>query len=409
MRYHEGRLIRLGFGVICTAAGLLASTQVVGIATSEGSFRVNGRDALRNANLAAGVSVETQGATANLSLNQGGRVMLASESKARVLNGAISLEAGKCRISSGASLPLQAFDFRVAPAPGTEAVVAVNGPKSISVTALKGQVRVLNGAGALLANVMPGAGLSFADVGEHKGDSRISGVLKYENGRFLLNDEATNVRYEVRGGLASSHAGQRVEASGQIEAQGNTPVLMASAVRLTQGNAFHTAMQIGQAPGMGSHLIITVLDGEGALNNVTSRVAREPVVQVEDENHKKVEGAYVKFTLPATGPGAVGTAGNVITVVTDASGIARLKGLKTNKDAGPWEILVEVAFQGSTAQTVIHQSNTTAVATGAGASGAVIAANTKALIIGVAVAAGLAGTATGFAASAGNGVSSNSP
>ena len=43
------------------------------------------------------------------------------------------------------------------------------------------------------------------------------------------------------------------------------------------------------------NLQITILDGEGALNNIKQRTAREPIVQVTDENHKPVAGAVVQL------------------------------------------------------------------------------------------------------------------
>ena len=36
---------------------------------------------------------------------------------------------------------------------------------------------------------------------------------------------------------------------------------------------------------------IEVVEGDGAINNIRQRTAREPIVQVEDENHKPVAGA----------------------------------------------------------------------------------------------------------------------
>src|SRR6202161_2399484 len=61
----------------------------------------------------------------------------------------------------------------------------------------------------------------------------------------------------------------------------------------------------GQEPAHKLNLVI--VEGEGAINNIRQRTAREPIVQVEDENHKPVAGAAVIFTLP--GQGAGGTFG----------------------------------------------------------------------------------------------------
>ena len=49
-------------------------------------------------------------------------------------------------------------------------------------------------------------------------------------------------------------------------------------------------------------LIINIVEGEGALNNIKQRVNREPIVQVEDENHKPIAGAAVVFFLPTSPP-----------------------------------------------------------------------------------------------------------
>ena len=43
-------------------------------------------------------------------------------------------------------------------------------------------------------------------------------------------------------------------------------------------------------------LRIVILEGEDVSNNIKERTAREPIVQVEDENHKPVAGAAVLFT-----------------------------------------------------------------------------------------------------------------
>ncbi len=50
-------------------------------------------------------------------------------------------------------------------------------------------------------------------------------------------------------------------------------------------------------------LNIVIIEGEGAINNIKQRTAREPVVQVEDENHKPVAGAAVIFALSDQGAG----------------------------------------------------------------------------------------------------------
>ncbi len=56
-------------------------------------------------------------------------------------------------------------------------------------------------------------------------------------------------------------------------------------------------------------LFITILDGEDAVNSIRERTAREPIVQVEDENHKPVAGAVLLFTIQS-GPNGAGASFN---------------------------------------------------------------------------------------------------
>jgi hypothetical protein len=59
------------------------------------------------------------------------------------------------------------------------------------------------------------------------------------------------------------------------------------------------------APATGAGRIqIVIVEGEGAINNIRQRVAREPIIQVEDENRRPVAGAAVTFLLPNQGAGA---------------------------------------------------------------------------------------------------------
>lgn len=111
-------------------------------------------------------------------------------------------------------------------------------------------------------------------------------------------------------------------------------------------------------PAAPSGLRISILDGEGAINNIKQRTAREPIVQIEDENHKPVSGALVLFASPDRGPGLVFANGSKTAMVyTDSKGQAAARGIKPNQIAGTFEIKVTVSYQGLTAATVIHQSN----------------------------------------------------
>lgn len=105
-------------------------------------------------------------------------------------------------------------------------------------------------------------------------------------------------------------------------------------------------------------LVISILSGEGALNDIRQRTAREPIVQVEDQNHKPVAGAAVLFLLPDSGPGGTFVNGSrSYNTITDADGHATAHGLQPNNVAGSWNMIVQASFAGVTATATIHQEN----------------------------------------------------
>ncbi len=149
-------------------------------------------------------------------------------------------------------------------------------------------------------------------------------------------------------------------------------------------------------------LNIVVVEGDGATNNVRQRIAREPIVQVEDENRKPVAGAAVTFILPNQGAGASFANGaRSLTVLTDEQGRAVAKGLQSNSQAGNWSMRVSASFAGSTASTSIAITNV-AIATAAVAGGI----STKLLVL---LIVGGAAAAGGTVAATRNGGSNTPP
>jgi hypothetical protein len=137
-------------------------------------------------------------------------------------------------------------------------------------------------------------------------------------------------------------------------------------------------------------LQIVIVEGDGAINNVKQRVNREPIVQVEDENHKPVAGAAIIFFLPNDGPGGVFANGTTsLTTTTNAQGQAVARGIRFNNQAGAMQIRVAASFAGQTASAIITQTNVVgASASGSSSSGTSL--TTRILIIGAVVGAGIA-------------------
>ena len=114
-------------------------------------------------------------------------------------------------------------------------------------------------------------------------------------------------------------------------------------------------------------LNIVIIEGEGAINNIRQRTAREPIVQVEDENHRPVAGAAVVFLLPQSGASGVFPNGsNMTTVITDQQGRAVARGLRPNNLAGKYQIRVSASYQGMTGNATITQSNVLGAVAAAG-------------------------------------------
>jgi hypothetical protein len=155
-----------------------------------------------------------------------------------------------------------------------------------------------------------------------------------------------------------------------------------------------------QAPAHSLSLVI--VEGDGAINNIRQRTAREPIVQVEDENHKPVAGAAVIFLLPEHGAGGTFADGShSLSVVTNSQGRAAARGIHLNSTQGSFQIQVNASFQGMTASTAISQS-IAAGAAGAGSGTAGAAISTKVIVI-IAIAAAAAAGGALYATHSGGG------
>ncbi len=142
-------------------------------------------------------------------------------------------------------------------------------------------------------------------------------------------------------------------------------------------------LQAQEAP---TKLNIVIVEGEGAINNVRQRVNREPIIQVEDENHKPVAGAAVVFLLPNDGASGVFTNGSrTLTTTTNNQGQAVAR-FRPNNVQGKMQIRVTASKNGQTTSTTISQANVVAAVTGVG-----LGLSAKLLIILAIAGAGVAG------------------
>ena len=103
-------------------------------------------------------------------------------------------------------------------------------------------------------------------------------------------------------------------------------------------------------------LSVIVLEGEGFVNNLRHRTARDPVVEVHDRNRRPVAGVLVTFTAPQSGPGALFNGARTLTVTTDSAGRAVATGFQPT-GVGEFQIQVEAKFEGRIGRATIHQRN----------------------------------------------------
>jgi hypothetical protein len=154
-------------------------------------------------------------------------------------------------------------------------------------------------------------------------------------------------------------------------------------------------------------LNLVIVEGEGAINNIRQRTAREPIVQVEDENHRPIAGAIVTFTLPGRGASGVFANGaQTLTVSTDQQGQAIARGLRPNNVQGRMQIRVTANHRGQTTSATITQTN--AIIAGAAAGAAAGGISGKLIAILAVVGAAAAGGAV-YATQRGGGATTPTP
>src|SRR5262245_38637633 len=105
-------------------------------------------------------------------------------------------------------------------------------------------------------------------------------------------------------------------------------------------------------------LQITVVDGEGATNQVGQR-ASDITIQVRDENGQGLSRAGVTFFLPNQGSsGTFPDGSTALTTTSDSQGQATARGIRVNGLPGVMQIRITVSYGGQMANAIVTQINT---------------------------------------------------
>jgi len=151
----------------------------------------------------------------------------------------------------------------------------------------------------------------------------------------------------------------------RLQLQGKTASMNVAPSKLAEGPVQAVASTGPPAPA----LRIVILEGEAVSNNVKERTAREPIIQVEDENHKPVAGAVVLFSIDSQG-GHAGASflhgAKIFSGQTDANGRIVAQGYRPNTHTGQFHINVTASKGNLTTHSTISQTNV--IAAGAAAS-----------------------------------------
>lgn len=250
--------------LLCMVSYTSAGTVSIGTANARGDLRVDSYLVKGNATLFDGSTVETGLATADLRLEKGTQITMASGSLGTLYRDHLVLQRGESEVAANSSFQLQAVGLHVTPIePNSRGVVRLVQSNTIEVAALNGSFGVANAQGILLASVRPGRPLSFA-MQASTGSTVFSGVglLSSDNGHFYFTS-VTGGEYEIVGKDLKKYVGQKVEITGIVQtgaaqAGGTTPIITVNSIRTNGENGYGTGKSLlilgavlGPAAGIG--------------------------------------------------------------------------------------------------------------------------------------------------------------
>jgi len=378
-------LLPLWLALVSMGAMPADAGDAIGSVYSRSPYRMDGTAVRGNATLFDGDTLEIGEAAAQVHLTNGAAVWLAPNARATMSGQRIRLLAGMGQFEAPPEYPLEARPIRVsASQPHTTVRVALDESGGAVVAPLNGAVQVTNSRGLRVAELVGGSAVRFANPPGADAIVSVSGCLSRSGGQFTLRDAITNAPVRLTGRGLEKEVGHMVDVSGVEDVPaGDTVNVTVTGLRglsagpcgapsdaNTSAGLLAMARPAGiaaQVQAAGPRLMLMVVEGEGAINNIRQRTARETIVEVQDENHRPVSGALVLFALPRSGAsGTFANGATTLQVTTNARGRAVARGLRPNTIAGQFEIAVTATYSGLTAAIAIHQINSL---TGAAASG----------------------------------------
>jgi hypothetical protein len=186
-----------------------ASPPVIGLARSRTAILANHVSVPGVVTILDGMSVETTDTPSNLNLANGGRLLMAPGSSARVHQDHLILDRGGAELTGQPLYRIETADFRIGVAsPAAHVQVSLQGPGRVHVEAAGGLAEVRNARGLLVANVQSGTALQIQTI--NTSSTQLAGTVRSRAGKFFLTDEVSKVGVELRGENLASLVGKRV-------------------------------------------------------------------------------------------------------------------------------------------------------------------------------------------------------
>jgi hypothetical protein len=221
--------LRLIIAVLLTIVlgGILpAATSVLGVATANGTFRLDHSQVAGNATVFDGSLIETGKDMSDVTLSGGLKVRLGTESRGQVFAGRLALQQGAGQVS-GSKYLVEARGLRVL-AVSSGAMVRVSlGPKNlVEVAAVTGSFHVETAAGIRVANMSAGGALSFTEQAGAAPPTVLCGDVGRVDGRLLLTDKVSGVTVELVGEHLDPFVGKSISVTGNRSGNDALHVLM---------------------------------------------------------------------------------------------------------------------------------------------------------------------------------------
>ncbi len=284
--------IMLSLTLTTSSALGAAESPALGLVMTRSSFRLDGVEVWDSATVLDSTTIETARTSLELGLNNGARLTLAAESRAKVGRQGLDLERGTGELRNTTEYWIGAAHLRVfAAVRGAVARVNRESGDQILVAALNGPVRVTTSRNRLVADIAPGTTLVFDAAQPIRPEQvKVCGGLIARQGRYLLTDATTNVTVEVVGAGLEQHVGATIEVVGVTDPNASPLPSARWLVRVaefkrcscsTPGGGTASGRRSGLSAGSKTAIITGIGVGAGlaiaSLEGVFGEDTREPV------------------------------------------------------------------------------------------------------------------------------------